>query len=90
MECEVDVFFRWTGHYQVDIVFLGGRHDEGGVININIDQEISSFTKVPMISPSFSGAQSFINHPQVVSYLRLEYAKFMEVQDDLFKLPKGS
>jgi len=80
---------QWTGHDEVVAVILGGGHEEGGVVNVNIDHPINSFTKVPLISPAFNNSQSFINHPQVASFLRAEFAKWMGLQRDICKLPDG-
>ncbi|MBA3541065.1 MAG: rhodanese-like domain-containing protein [Deltaproteobacteria bacterium] len=68
---------RWAGSPELLWIVLGGEHAEGAVANITLAGGLHSYTRVPLVSPSVAGAQIFINHPQVTSFLRHEMAAFL-------------
>ncbi|MEM6926782.1 MAG: rhodanese-like domain-containing protein [Myxococcota bacterium] len=76
-------FFRafytamWGGAHDLSWVVLGGDHAEGAVVNVTLEDELSPFAEIPMIAPSIGGVQMFVNHPQVVTYLRTQSARFL-------------
>jgi len=67
----------WEGAQDLAWVVLGGSHNEGAVVNVTVEGELSPFTEIPMIAPSIGGVQMFVNHPQVVTYLRHQSARFL-------------
>jgi hypothetical protein len=60
------------------------------VLTIFLESRVAPFTWVPLISPSCSGKQMFINHPQVSSYLRQQHALFYCLQTDIVQLSDAS
>ena len=87
-------FFRafytelWTGARDLHWVVLGGDHNEGAVVNVTVEGQLRPFSQVPMIAPSIGGTQMFVNHPQVVAYLREQTAHFLQTNVDHL-LPLG-
>lgn len=67
----------WNDAPDMTWVVLGGDHAEGAVVLVTLDEELQPFSEIPMIAPSISGVQMFVNHPQVVSYLRDQTAHFL-------------
>ena len=67
----------WNGAPDLTWVVLGGDHAEGAVVQVTLEEELQPFTEVPMIAPSIGGVQMFVNHPQVVGYLRDQTAHFL-------------
>ncbi|MEO1270344.1 MAG: rhodanese-like domain-containing protein [Myxococcota bacterium] len=68
----------WAGASDLIWVVLGGDHAEGAVVNVTLAGEpLTPFTEIPMIAPSIGGVQMFVNHPQVVTYLRRQTARFL-------------
>lgn len=67
----------WDGATDHSWVVLGGDHAEGAVVNVTLEDELTPFTEIPMVAPSIGGVQMFVNHPQVVSYLRTQTAQFL-------------
>ncbi|MFK7998365.1 MAG: rhodanese-like domain-containing protein [Polyangiales bacterium] len=67
----------WDGAPDLTWVVLGGEHAEGAVVQVTLEEELHPFTEIPMIAPSIGGVQMFVNHPQVVSYLRQQTAHFL-------------
>ncbi|HJK98256.1 MAG TPA: rhodanese-like domain-containing protein [Polyangiaceae bacterium LLY-WYZ-14_1] len=67
----------WAGAPDLHQVVLGGDHSEGAVVNVTVEGTLWPFTEVPMIPPSIGGVQMFVNHPQVVAYLRDQTARFL-------------
>jgi hypothetical protein len=89
-------FFRafydelWAGARDLEWVILGGDHNEGAVVNVTVEGELHPFSEVPMIAPSIGGTQMFVNHPQVVTYLREQTAHFLTTKvNHLLPLGKG-
>ena len=70
----------WGGARDLEWVVLGGDHNEGAVLNVTVEGELRPFSEVPMIAPSIGGTQMFVNHPQVVSYLREQTAHFLSTK----------
>ncbi|HEU0036034.1 MAG TPA: rhodanese-like domain-containing protein [Kofleriaceae bacterium] len=68
---------RWTGSPELEWVVLGGAHEEGAVANVVVDGNLHTYTRIPLVSPSVSGVQMFVNHPQVTAFLRRELAAFL-------------
>ena len=60
----------WNGAPDMTWVVLGGDHAEGAVVLVTLEEALQPFTEIPMIAPSISGVQMFVNHPQVVANLR--------------------
>ena len=90
-------FFRafytdmWQGARDLEWVVLGGDHNEGAVVNVTMERELQPFSEVPMIAPSIGGTQMFVNHPQVVAYLREQTAHFLTTNvNHLLPLEKGT
>ncbi|MCB9638410.1 MAG: rhodanese-like domain-containing protein [Myxococcales bacterium] len=79
---------RWQDAPETDFVILGGHHNEEAVVNVVIEQDIHTFTKLPLISPTFGTHQMFVNHPQVGTYLREQSGYFMLANQDLTGLSK--
>ncbi len=87
-------FFRafytelWAGPSDLEWVVLGGDHNEGAVVNVTVEGELHPFSEVAMIAPSIGGTQMFVNHPQVVAYLRDQTAHFLTTKVNKL-LPPG-
>ena len=47
------------------------------MVLVTLEEALQPFTEIPMIAPSISGVQMFVNHPQVVAYLREQTAHFL-------------
>ncbi len=77
-------FFRrlWAGATGLDYVVLEGDHAEQGVVNIVVDGDVWPFTRVPLIQPA-GAIQLFVNHPQVVTYLRGQMAGFFSLHPEI-------
>ena len=59
-------------------------------MNVTMEGELQPFSEVPMIAPSIGGTQMFVNHPQVVTYLREQTAHFLITKvNHLLPLGKG-
>lgn len=67
----------WNDAPDITWVVLGGDHAEGAVVLVTLEESLQPFTEIPMVAPSISGVQMFVNHPQVVSYLREQTAHFL-------------
>lgn len=78
---------RWQGVTELDLVMLGGGHQEGAVVNIRTQQGVWAFSRVPLISPACGATQMFVNHPQVADFLREQVARFFTTHAEL--LPVG-
>jgi rhodanese-related sulfurtransferase len=79
----------WEGATDLEWVVLGGAHSEQAVVNVTVAGQLRPFTEVPMLAPSIGGRQMFVNHPQVVAYLREQTAHFLETKAANL-LPLGS
>ncbi|HJL18091.1 MAG TPA: rhodanese-like domain-containing protein [Sandaracinaceae bacterium LLY-WYZ-13_1] len=67
----------WQGAPDLTWVVLGGDHAEGAVVQVTVEEALHPFSEIPMIAPSIGGVQMFVNHPQVVAYLRQQTAHFL-------------
>lgn len=74
-----EAFFTglWGGAPDLEWVVLGGEHAEGAVVQVTQEETLQPFTEIPMIAPSIGGVQMFVNHPEVVAYLRAQTAHFL-------------
>jgi rhodanese-related sulfurtransferase len=79
---------RWCGVVELDMVMLGGGHQEGAVVNIRLERGVWAFTRVPLISPACgtAGVQMFVNHPQVADFMREQVARFFTTHPELLPL----
>jgi rhodanese-related sulfurtransferase len=68
---------RWAGAPELEWVVLGGDHVEGAVIEVVLDGDLHSYTRIPLVSPQVDGLQMFVSHPQVTRHLRQETAAFL-------------
>jgi hypothetical protein len=68
---------RWRGAPEPEYVVLGGSHGEGAVVSVTLEEDLWTFSKVPLLSPSVDGVQMFVNHPQVARQLRAHVAEFI-------------
>jgi len=77
-------FFRrlWAGAAGLDYVVLEGAHAEQAVVNIVVDGDVWPFTRVPLIQPA-GAIQIFVNHPQVVTFLRAQIAGFFALHSGI-------
>lgn len=80
---------RWQGAADAEYVPLPGGHREGAVVNVRVEGELRSYTRIPLVSPKGLGTQIFVNHPQVSGLLRREMASFLCEQDDLVPVDAG-
>ncbi|MFA6426815.1 MAG: hypothetical protein WCW16_00005, partial [Candidatus Magasanikbacteria bacterium] len=76
----IKAFFKklWSGNKNVEFVTLSGKHTEGAVVTILVEEkDINKETKIPTMTPSIGaeGTQTFVYHPQAVKFLRGEIAK---------------
>lgn len=74
---------RWSGHPDMEFVPLAGGHNERAVVNVRIAGELLPFSRIPLVSPAVGGAQVFVHHPRVTSYLREQLAAFLATQTDI-------
>jgi rhodanese-related sulfurtransferase len=74
---------RWDGAPEMEYVPLGGGHTERAVLNIRIGGPLLPFSRIPLVSPAVGGAQVFVHHPRVTSYLRRQLAAFFARQHDI-------
>lgn len=68
----------WNGAQHLEWVVLGGDHAEGAVIQVTVEGELDPFTEIPLIHPQVGGGQVFVNHPQAVTWLRQQTARFLD------------
>ncbi|MBL8956862.1 MAG: rhodanese-like domain-containing protein [Myxococcaceae bacterium] len=82
---------RWRGRHDLEVTPLPGGHSEGAVVNVHVSEELGAFSWVPLVSPSISGRQMFVNHPSVASFLRRQLARWLTQQGDLLpKVPEAA
>jgi hypothetical protein len=74
---------RWEGAFRAEYEVLHGRHHERAVLNTRIAGELQPFSLIPLVSPSCSGCQMFVNHPRVSRYLLQLQVDFLRTQADL-------
>jgi rhodanese-related sulfurtransferase len=68
---------RWGGAPELEYVILGGDHVEGAVVEVVLEGDLHSYTRIPLVSPQVDGLQMFVAHPQVTAHLRRETASFL-------------
>lgn len=81
---------RWAGAQELEITPLPGGHNEGAVVNVHVADELDAFSLVPLVAPSISGRQMFVNHPDVASFLRRQTARWLSQQHDLCGKPPSA
>jgi rhodanese-related sulfurtransferase len=74
---------RWDGAPELEVVALAGGHTERAVLNVRIGGPLMPFSRIPLVSPAVGGAQVFVHHPRVTSYLRRQLAQFLAMQTDI-------
>lgn len=74
---------RWEGAPELELVALAGGHTECAVLLVRMAGRLQSFSRIPLVSPAVYGAQVFIHHPRVTSYLRRQLAEFLALQVDM-------
>lgn len=77
---------RWAGALDAEYTILPGFHEEAAVVRVSVDEELRSFTRIPLVSPTASGTQMFVAHPQVADHLRRELAHFLVRLDGVLEL----
>lgn len=68
---------RWQDAMEPQYVVLGGGHQEGGVVLVEVEGEVQPFTHIPLVSPAVGGTQFFVGHPQVLSVQRRMFSEFL-------------
>lgn len=74
---------RWDGAPEMELVPLAGGHTERAVLCVRIGGSLFPFSRIPLVSPAVGGAQVFVHHPRVTSYLRRQLAQFLAIQTDI-------
>lgn len=77
---------RWDGATDIEYMALSGSHGEAGVVSIEMENSVESFSRIPLISPSCSGKQMFVSHGQISSFLRRQKALWYCRQTDIIQL----
>jgi rhodanese-related sulfurtransferase len=72
------VFFAhmWSAPGELTWDILDGKHAEQAVVQIRVDEPVYAFTRVPALAPEHHGAQVFVVHPQVATYMRGLHVEF--------------
>lgn len=78
----------WEGAPELESVALAGGHTERAVINVRVGGPLMPFSRIPLVSPAVGGAQVFVHHPRITSYLRRQLAKFLAMQTDILGGPR--
>lgn len=60
----------WERVPELEFVALGGKHQEGGVLLVTLDEDLYPYTRVPLVPPAVGGVQLFVHHPQVTAFQR--------------------
>lgn len=66
----------WAGA-DIDYVVLQGGHAEGAVVQVSTGGATHAHTQVPKVAPLSEGEQMFVQHPDVVAWLRNQMAIFL-------------
>jgi rhodanese-related sulfurtransferase len=74
---------RWAGAPELELVALAGGHTERAVLLVRMAGRLHNFSRIPLVSPAVYGAQVFVHHPRVTSYLRRQLAEFLALQVDI-------
>jgi rhodanese-related sulfurtransferase len=80
---------RWRGTPDVEVHVLPGGHAEGAVLLVVLEEGVTPFSRIPLVSPLAEGTQLFVSHPQVADFLRKQQTQFLALQRDLIDLPYG-
>lgn len=80
---------RWSGTIDVEVHTLPGGHAEGGVLLVQLEEGVTAFSRIPLVSPLAEGTQLFVSHPQVADFLRKQQSHFLAIQRDLLDLSFG-
>jgi hypothetical protein len=67
----------WAGHPATDFVVLQGRHQESAVLTVELDHEVHTYTRIPLVSPRVDDTEVFVLHPHVARFVRHENAAFL-------------
>jgi rhodanese-related sulfurtransferase len=73
----------WDGVPEIEFVVLGGGHQEGAVLLVEVDGPLHAYTRVPLVPPAFAGVQMFVHHPQVTDFQRVEAAHWLSTRPEL-------
>ena len=68
----------WEDEKKIELAILGGEHEEGAVVTVVVDGDITPETKLPLIKPNTEDGQIFMYHPQVAGVLRERITKEAE------------
>lgn len=74
---------RWAGAPELELVSLAGGHTERAVLLVRMAGRLNTFSRIPLVSPAVYGAQVFVHHPRVTSYLRRQLSEFLALQLDI-------
>jgi hypothetical protein len=67
----------WAGHLATDFVVLEGRHHESAVLTVELEHEVHTYTRIPLVSPRVDDTEIFVLHPDVAHFVRRENAAFL-------------
>lgn len=81
---------RWEGLPELEFVVLGGGHQEGAVLLVEVDHTLHPYTRIPLVPPALGGVQMFVHHPQVTDYQRVEIAHWLSTRPELPALRERS
>ena len=73
----------WAGHPATDFVVLKGRHEESALVFVELDHDVHTYTKIPLVSPRVGDTEVFVVHAQVAHFVRRENAAFLLEQAPL-------
>jgi rhodanese-related sulfurtransferase len=76
---------RWQGAPEMEQVALAGGHTERAVLNIRTGGPLMPFSRIPLVSPAVGGAQVFVHHPRITTYLKKQLAQFLALQTDILQ-----
>lgn len=74
---------RWQGAPELELVALAGGHLERAVLLVRTSGRLHTFSRIPLVSPAVYGAQVFVHHPRVTSFLRRQLSEFLALQNDI-------
>lgn len=71
-------FYRlwWEGAPELALTILPGQHNEAAVVNVRLEDELWGMSRIPLVSPTCSESQMFVNHADVANYLRQRVVEF--------------
>jgi hypothetical protein len=75
----------WDGSPELYFTVLGGEHNEAAVLQVIMDKPVWTYSRIPLLSPSFivdgTPKQMFVNHPEVIAFMRSQIATFLTTLD---------